>query len=50
MSQKVGIKSIVRAVIIVYYVNHGEKIDEAVRIADTYLAQLKEQMIMEASQ
>jgi len=49
MSEAIGIKSIVRAVIIVYYVNHGEKIDEAVRIADQYLAQLTEQIMMEAS-
>ena len=50
MTQNAGIKAIVRAVIIVYYVNHGEKIDEAVRIADTYLSQLKEQILMEANQ
>jgi len=49
MTTATGIKSIVRAVIIVYYAEHGEKIDEAVRIADTYLSELKEQMVMEAS-
>lgn len=50
MSEAIGIKSIVRAIIIVYYCNHGEKIGEAMRIADQYLEQLKQQIVEEASQ
>jgi len=50
MSKNVGIHSIVQAVIIVYYANRGETMDEAVRIADLYMAQLKEQILMEAAQ
>lgn len=50
MTKTIGIKSIVRAIIIVYYANHGEKIDEATRLADLYLEQLKEQILKEATQ
>ena len=49
MSEIIGIKSIVRAVIIVYYVDHGEELQEALRIADEYLEQLKQQIIQEAT-
>ena len=49
MSEIIGIKSIVRAVITVYYVNHGEEVHEAIRIADEYMEQLKQQIIREAT-
>lgn len=49
MNEAAGIKSIVRAVIIVYYVDHGEKMLAAMRIADEYLEELKQQILEEAT-
>ena len=49
MNETTGIKSVVRRIIIVYLTEHGDKMDQAERIADQYLEQLEQQIITEAS-
>lgn len=48
MSETTGIKPTIQAMIIVYQGWHGKKLDEARRIADQYLEELKLEILEEA--
>lgn len=48
MSETTGIKPTIRAMIIVYQGWHGKNLDEARRIADQYLEELKLEILEEA--
>ena len=48
MTKTTGIKPTIRDMIIVYQGWHGKKVDEAKRIADQYLEELKLEILEEA--